>query len=86
MTDTAPTEAHTQKLRKQTLHTMVSVSLNECAPTSGKGPSHERDMAALETQPVSEEVSQLVVAGEVDDGCRNSHDSANRRKKELELK
>lgn len=44
--------------------------------TSGKTPGNKRDVAALETQAVSQEVPQLVVAGEVDDGGRYSHDPA----------
>lgn len=47
--------------------------------TSGKSPSNKRDVAALVTQTVSQEVSQLVIAGEVNDGGRYSHNPARTR-------
>lgn len=44
--------------------------------TSGESPSNKRDVAALVTQTISQEVSQLVIAGEVNDGGRHSHNPA----------
>lgn len=40
-------------------------------------------MVALETQTISQEVPQLVIAGEVDDGGRYSHNPAHRHKQQV---
>lgn len=48
--------------------------------TSGQTSSNKRDVVALETQTVSQEVPQLVVAGEVDDGGWYSHNPAHTHK------
>ena len=45
--------------------------------TSGQTTSKERNMAALKTQTECQEVSQMVVAGEVDDSGRYRHNTTN---------
>lgn len=47
------------------------------ALTSGKTPSNKRDMTALKTHTESQEVPQLVVAGEVNDSGRYCHHPVN---------
>lgn len=43
--------------------------------TSGEASCQEWDVVAMETQAEMQEVPQLVVAGEVDDGGRHGHDA-----------
>lgn len=78
MTVTAPTVTHTHT------HTGYSHGHSRCSNvwawlgglTSGHRPGDEGDVAPLKAQAEAEEVPQLVVAGEVDDGGGDGHHSA----------